>query len=101
MIARIWHGITPESKAAEYFDLLMKDGVENYRSTPGNRGVQVLRRIRGGEAEFLLISFWESIDAVKGFAGPDIEKAVYYPEDKQFLVELEPTVKHYDVLLNR
>lgn len=79
----------------------MKDGVEDYSSTPGNRGVQVLRRTRGGQAEFLLISFWESIDAIKRFAGPDIEKAVYYPEDKQFLVELEPTVKHYDVLLNR
>ncbi len=98
MIARIWHGVTPESKADEYFDYLMKTGVKDLRSTKGNQGVYVLRRQGKGHAEFLLISLWGSLDEIEGFAGPDIEKAVYYPEDKDFLLELEPKVAHYDVL---
>ena len=99
MIARIWHGITLESRGDEYFNYVMETGVKDYRSTQGNRGVYVLRRIRNGQAEFLLISLWESFEAIRKFAGDDIEKAVYYyPKDKEFLLELEPNVKHYEVL---
>jgi heme-degrading monooxygenase HmoA len=57
-----------------------------------------LRRVSGGEAEFTLISLWESWDAIKAFAGPDHERAVYYPEDKSFLLHLDPKVRHYEVL---
>jgi heme-degrading monooxygenase HmoA len=94
MIARIWHGVTPESKGDEYFNYIMETGAKDYRSTEGNRGVYVLRRIRDGQAEFLLISLWDSFDAIQ-----DFEKAVYYyPRDKEFLLELEPNVVHYEVL---
>jgi len=65
---------------------------------PGNRGVYVLRRVKLGRAEFTFISLWESIDAIRRFAGDDYEKAHYYPEDRDFLIELEPFVEHYDVL---
>jgi hypothetical protein len=41
---------------------------------------------------------WESIAAIKLFAGDDHEKAKYYPEDKDFLLEMEPTVSHYEIL---
>jgi len=51
-------------------------------------------------AEFLFVSLWESVDAICKFAGPDIERAVYYPEDKEFLLELEPNVTHYEVLVH-
>ncbi|MGA8904462.1 MAG: hypothetical protein WB661_05570 [Candidatus Bathyarchaeia archaeon] len=44
------------------------------------------------------MSLWESCDAIKKFAGPNLEKAVYYPEDKKFLLELEPNVVHYKIL---
>ncbi|MFQ5838928.1 MAG: antibiotic biosynthesis monooxygenase [Thermoplasmata archaeon] len=98
MIARVWRGTTLESKSDEYFDYLMKTGVKDYRSTEGNRGVYVLRRVSEGRAEFLLFSLWEDIDAIRGFAGPKVEKAVYYPEDEEFLLELEPKVAHYEVL---
>ncbi len=98
MIARMWRGVTPESKSDEYFTYLMETGIPGYRSTPGNRGVFVFRRIDDGRAEFLLLSLWESFDAIRSFAGPDIERAVYYPEDERFLFELEPTVTHYEVL---
>jgi hypothetical protein len=60
--------------------------------------VYVLRRREGQEVHFLLISLWESLDAIRRFAGPDLERARYYPEDEDFLLELEPMVTHYEVL---
>jgi heme-degrading monooxygenase HmoA len=99
MIARTWHGIVPADRADAYFAYLLRTGVPDYRATPGNRGVQVLRRVEGDQAHFLLISLWESMDAIKAFAGDDVEAARYYPDDTAFLLELEPTVTHYEVLL--
>lgn len=98
MVARIWRGLTARAKADEYVRYLEVTGVRECRATPGNRGVLVLRRLDGDRAEFLLISFWDSLDAVRAFAGPDVERAVYYPEDPEFLLELEPSVRHYEVL---
>jgi len=99
MIARTWHGITEASRADEYLDYLNKTGVPEYRATQGNLGVYVLRRIEGNKAHFLLLTLWESEEAIKRFAGSNMEKAKYYPEDEQFLLELEPTVTHYEVLV--
>lgn len=100
MIARVWRGCTPADKADAYAALLERTGLSDYRATPGNRGVLALRRIQGGVAEFELISFWESFEAIRRFAGPDEEKAFYYPEDDEFLLEKEPRVAHYEVLAN-
>jgi heme-degrading monooxygenase HmoA len=99
MIARTWHGVTNTSKANEYVDYLKKTGVPEYQETKGNLGVYILRRIDGDQAHFLLLTLWESEDAIRSFAGPEMEKAKYYPEDEKFLLELEPTVAHYEVLL--
>jgi heme-degrading monooxygenase HmoA len=98
VIARMWHGVTAAERADEYLDYLNETGVPDYRETEGNRGVYVLRRIEGDKAHFLTVSFWGSIEEVKAFAGPDPEKARYYPEDEEFLLEFEPRVKHYDVV---
>jgi heme-degrading monooxygenase HmoA len=97
MIARIWHGVTPAAKADAYLDFLNRTGVLDYRATEGNLGVYVLRRIEGEQAHFLTLTFWESRQAIERFAGADIEKARYYPEDKEFLLEFEPTFQHYEV----
>ncbi len=99
MIARTWHRVTDASKADEYLDYLNNTGVVAYRKTQGNLGVYVLRRIEGNKAHFLLLTLWESEDAIKRFAGSNIEKAKYYPVDEQFLLELEPTVTHYEVMV--
>ncbi len=99
MIARVWHGTTALSKGSEYFEFLKRTGVRDYLSTSGNLGVYVLRRERDGQAEFLLVSLWESMEAVRNFAGPDSEKAVYYPEDKEYLLEMETKVAHFEVLV--
>jgi heme-degrading monooxygenase HmoA len=98
MIARAWHGITPAAKADEYMHYLNKTGVPELKETEGNRGVYVLRRIQGEQAHFLLISLWESYDMIRKYAGDTIEIARYYPEDREFLLELEPTVTHYEVM---
>jgi heme-degrading monooxygenase HmoA len=98
MIAGIWRGVTRESDKDTYFKYLKQTGLEEYAAVPGNQGVWVLRRVSGGEAEFTLISLWESWDAIKAFAGADYEKAVYYPEDQRFLLQLDPRVAHYEVL---
>ena len=100
MIARMWRGVTPAEKADEYFEYLMETGLKDYRAIPGNQGVQVLRRSYEGKTEFLLISFWDSYEAIRVFAGDDLERAVYYPKDKEFLLELEPNVTHYEVATN-
>lgn len=98
MIARIWHGVTLATKADKYVDYLKETGLADYAATTGNRGVYLLRRIEGDQAHFITLTFWESEEAIKAFAGADIEKARYYQEDKDFLLEFEPTVKHYEVL---
>ena len=100
MIARAWHGTTRATDAEAYAEFLNRTGVKDYRATPGNRGVYVLRRVSGDRAHFLLLTLWDSLDAVRKFAGPDAEKAVYYPEDQQFLLAMEPHVTHYEVLVH-
>jgi len=60
--------------------------------------VQVLLRTRDELTRLTVISYWDSIEAVKAFAGEDPEVAHYYPEDDEYLVEREPTVEHHDVV---
>ena len=99
MIARTWHGVTPLAKADEYLGYLHRTGIPDYRATPGNQGVYVLRRLEGDRAHFLLISLWDTMASITKFAGPDAEKARYYPEDADYLLELEPNVTHYEVMV--
>ncbi|HEY1435258.1 MAG TPA: antibiotic biosynthesis monooxygenase [Thermoanaerobaculia bacterium] len=98
MIARLWHGAVPSEKAEAYQRHLERTGLPDYRATPGNRGVSVLRRLEGGVAHFLLVSLWEDTASIRAFAGDDLERARYYPEDEEFLLELEPAVTHYEVV---
>jgi heme-degrading monooxygenase HmoA len=76
---------------------MQRTGVAGYASTPGNRGVWMLRRDVGEHTEFLMFTLWDSLDSVKAFAGQDYEKAVFYPEDDRFLVECDRTSTHYGV----
>ena len=97
MIARIWRGITLKEKADDYLDYLHRTGLRDYAATPGTRGVSVLRRNQGEHCEIMLISLWDSMDAVRAFAGENPDRSVYYPEDDQYLLQMEPLVRHYDV----
>ncbi|UCC87074.1 MAG: hypothetical protein JSV81_19820 [Anaerolineales bacterium] len=98
MIARMWHGVTRAADAQAYFNYLNQTGVPDSQATPGNQGMYVLRKVEGDVAHFVLISLWDSWEAIQRFAGQDVERARYYPEDESYLLELEPTVTHYEVL---
>ena len=97
-IARIWRGRTLAAKADEYQAYLEASGISKIRATPGNLGATVLRRSEGGKTEFLVMSVWESVDAIKKFAGEDYRKAVILPRDREYLLEVEPNVLHYEIV---
>lgn len=99
MIARTWRGRVPAEKADAYYAYIERTGLADYRSTAGNRGILVMRRTEAGITHFTLTSFWESLDAVRRFAGDDYTRAHYYPEDDTFLIEREQFVTHHEVVL--
>ena len=98
MIARIWRGVVRAADADEYALYIRDTGFTQYAETAGNRGAWMLRRDEGDRTEFITYSLWESYDAIRAFAGDDIETAVYYPEDERYLVEREDTVRHYEIV---
>jgi heme-degrading monooxygenase HmoA len=97
MIARIWHGRTKEELYETYTIFLKKVAVPDYQKTPGFKGLSFLRNLRNAEAHFTLITYWENLEVIRNFAGEDIEKAKYYPEDQHFLIEFEEKVQHFEV----
>lgn len=98
MIARIWRGWTRAEDADSYVAYIEATGLKEYRETPGNQGAWMLRRLEGDRCEFVTLSFWDSLDAVRAFAGDDPEQAVFYPEDDRFLVERDLTVTHFEIV---
>ena len=98
MIVRIWHGRTTREQADDYADVLERRAIPDYRSVPGNLAVDILRRDEGEVTHFLTVTRWTSEAAIRAFAGDDLLKAKYYPEDAAFLLEFEPQVSHYEVV---
>ncbi len=98
MIIRMWHGKTRRSEADEYARFLESRAIPDYRSVPGILEVQILRRDEAEVSHFLTVTRWSSEQAIRAFAGDDVLKAKYYPEDQQFLLEFEPEVQHFEVL---
>ena len=102
MIARTWRGATPATDSAAYAAYIEATGLRAFGETPGNLGALVLQRPlngpQGGITEVVVISLWDSMEAVSRFAGPDVARAVFYPEDDRYLVRRDLTVDHYDVV---
>jgi heme-degrading monooxygenase HmoA len=86
-----------------YYTYLEQTGLKEYRGTEGLKNVLVLTREIGEETEYVLVTLWENMEAVKRFAGSEPERAVYYPEDDRYFPASErlPYVKHYEVLSAR
>ena len=97
MVARTWRGWTRTEDAAEYAAYIAETGLRAYRETAGNRGAWIMQRDEDGRTEFVTLSFWDSLEAIRAFAGDDLERAVYYPEDDRFLVDREDRVKHWEL----
>jgi heme-degrading monooxygenase HmoA len=93
----MWRGRVPSAKAGAYRELLKERAIPDYRSVKGNLSVHLLERTEGEITHFVFLTFWEDLESIKGFAGEEVETAKYYPEDKDFLLEFEPTVTHYEV----
>jgi heme-degrading monooxygenase HmoA len=98
MIARSWHGKVPTPKAAAYHQYLLATGLKDYAAVKGNISISLLTREEDGITHFYTFTYWQSIDAIKAFAGEDYQEARYYPEDGDFLLEKERMVTHYEVL---
>ncbi len=98
-IARVWHGRVSAAKADEYAKYLA-ESIKKFRAIPGNRGYQMMREEAGTEAHFMVISFWNSRDAIHGYAGADISMVRPLPRDSEFLIEPEATVRNYDLVVN-
>ncbi len=89
MIVRTWHGRTRLEDGDAYERFLKQRAAPDYASVAGLRQLIFSRRDEGDVAHFLLITVWESLEAVRAFAGEDAARAKYYPEDDQFLLEKE------------
>lgn len=94
VITRIWHGRTKAEHADAYLQLIIDTGVADYKSIDGNLSVEIWRRIEGDVCHFWTVTKWDGLDSIRKFAGDDVEKAKYYPEDDEYLLEFEPTVQH-------
>ena len=75
--------------------------IPDYQKTVGFKGLTFLRNIKNDEGHFKLITYWDNVEVIKNFAGQDFEKAKYYLEDNNFLLEFEEKVQHYESLLYR
>jgi heme-degrading monooxygenase HmoA len=98
VIARTWTGVVRRADADAYAGYIRDTGFAEYGRTAGNRGAWMLRRDDGDRTEFITLSLWDSVDAIKAFAGEDIEAAVLYPEDERYLIDGESRVTHYEVV---
>jgi heme-degrading monooxygenase HmoA len=99
MVARIWRAWTRRDDASAYTEYVRATGFGSCLATPGNRGAFVLRRDEGDRTKFLGLSLWDSPDAVRGFAGERLDQEVICPEDERYLLDREPTVTHFDVVV--
>jgi heme-degrading monooxygenase HmoA len=97
MIARIWRGAVRREDGDAYAEYIRETGLAGYAATAGNRGAWLLRRDAEARTEFATFTLWDSLEAIRAFAGDDVETAVYYPEDDRYLIERDLTVSHYEV----
>ena len=97
MIARIWKGKTKIEHLNEYTDFMRERAIPDYSQVNGFVKLTFLKRTDKNYAYFKLITFWENLEVIKGFAGNDYDKAKYYPEDKKYLIEFSEDVTHYEV----
>jgi heme-degrading monooxygenase HmoA len=97
MIARHWRGWTSLEDVDGYEQFLKRNMLPGLQAVEGHRGAYVLRNDDVEEPEFVVINLFESLDAVRRFAGPEYTTPVFEPEAKQFLSRIENFAAHYEV----
>jgi antibiotic biosynthesis monooxygenase (ABM) superfamily enzyme len=99
MISRVWHGWATPANADAYEALLKSEiftGIKN-RQIAGYRGIHLFRRNLGKEVEFVTVMWFDSIEAVRAFAGEDYEVAVVPPKARALLSRFDARSQHYEV----
>lgn len=97
MIARIWRGQAAHDNAAHYRQHAVERVFPSLAALPGHRGAYLLTREIGDDVEFLTITLWDDMEAVKQFAGGNPEPAVVEPEASAVLSQFDEFVRHYEV----
>lgn len=97
-IARVWHGRVPAERADAYAAYLA-GAITKFRTLPGNLGYEMLREDTGAETHFMVVSYWLTAAAIRAYAGDDISRTRPLPRDPEFLIEPEPKVHNYRVLV--
>lgn len=96
-IMREWRGVIRRSQRDEYVEYIRQTGLDDYRATAGNLGAAIaVRDLDDERTEVITLSWWTSVDAIRAFAGADIDLARYYPKDDEYLLERPRTVQHYE-----
>ena len=98
MIARRWHGRVTAAKSDDYLALMREIALPDYRGTPGNCGAWCLHRSEADVVHVEMFTLWEDEQAIRRFAGDDVEAAKYYDFDPDYLLELEPKVVHFEAI---
>ncbi len=102
VVLRKWTGHIRTIDEGAYGSYVARTGAKDYSQTPGNLGFQILMRPLGdGTSEVTTLSWWESMEAIRGFAGAQPKLARYYPEDDQFLLDRPTHVEHHEVFSSR
>jgi heme-degrading monooxygenase HmoA len=101
MIARIWRGQATNAKADAYFRHVTGAVFPSLKDLAGHCGAWLLRRQADGQTEFLAITFWESLDSVRAFAGDDVTAAIVEPEARAVLADFDDFARHYEVAFRR
>jgi heme-degrading monooxygenase HmoA len=95
-VVRMWTGVVRTEDRDAYAEYVERTGMAEYRSTPGNLDAWLLTRDLGdGRTEIMTVSRWESLEAIRRFAGDELDRAVYYPEDDRYLIERDERVRHH------
>ena len=100
-VARMWRGRVLRTRADAYQKYLNEAGITKLRAIKDNLGVQMFRRDEGAATEFVVISYWPNRDAIRAYAGADIEKVHELPRDREFLIDAPGTLRHYDVVMDK
>ena len=102
MIERVWSARTTRDGAAAYASYFQRVVVPELRAVAGHRGFRLLQReLGGGAIEIVVVTSWESLAVIRGFAGDEIERAVVHDEAAALFTDYDRTVRHFEVVLDR
>ena len=100
MIARMWRGFAIRERADDYVEHLRESVVPELRQIDGFRGVYLLRRSSSDDVEIVVLTFWESMKAIRTFAGENPEVAVVAPAARPLFRKYDAEVQHFEIVLN-